>query len=334
MSVPAYKYRLNLNRETMSLGTSARPTSLLMTTPTRSILSLIAVMSLAFLIATAQAYAGETAEAVAPPANGEPGMISRIKDLFEIDLPMIEKTGQVRLSFQPRFRDLINKSYLRTPFEFRWGVNDRLELNSYVDTYFTHGLRRDGKGYGINALHFGAKYAGLKWLSPTWDTSIGFNSSIPVSRPPPDLTDGHNHFTPYIVIGRTLDAVPGLSEVLNVGVDLVSTSPTPGNFGKNEPHSHSMSLRPGLLYDRGPWHYTLEVDGTTTRYIGSGSHDFLTIRPGIVWDLPKSLMFHARGRWLVGFNLTFVFGPDGNTISTGGRFRGEVNLTHWFSKSQ
>jgi hypothetical protein len=45
-------------------------------------------------------------------------------------------------------------------------------------------------------------------------------------------------------------------------------------------------------------------------------------------------MFHARGRWLAGFNVTAVFGPDGNTISTGGRLRGEVNFMRWFPRGQ
>jgi len=293
----------------------------------RRVFSQIALFSLAAIAVNAQENASASG---ASPAPDERDTISRIRDLFEIDLPMTERTGQIKFSFQPHFRDLIDKSYLRTPLELRWGVNSHFELNSYIDTYFTHGLRHDGAGDGVSALHFGAKYAWLEWLKPTWETSVGFNTSIPVSRPPLELTDGHDHLTPYIVFGRRLDVVPGLTEIFNFGVDFISASPTPGNFGRNEPHSNSLSFRPGLLYDRGPWHYTLEVDGTTTRYLGSGSHDFLTIRPGIVWDLPKALVFHSRGRWLAGFSLTFGFGPDGNTISTGGRFRGEVNLTRWF----
>ncbi len=305
--------------------------------PLRKILPWIALFTWPTFATPAQADATAPAPVATPgtaPASDDRDTISRIRDLFEIDLPMTERPGEVRFSFQPHFRDLINKTYLRTPLELRWGVTDRFELNSYIDTYFTHGLRQGGSGYGINDLHFGAKYAWLEWLKPTWDASVGFNTSIPVSRPPPDLTDGHNHFTPYIVFGRKLDALPGLSEILNFGVDLVSTSSTPGGFGKNEPHSSSLSLRPGFLYDRGAWHYTLEIDGTTTRLIGNGNHDFLTIRPGIVWDLPKVLVFNARGRWLAGFSLTFVFGPDGNTISTGGRFRGEINLMHLFRRNQ
>ena len=76
------------------------------------------------------------------------------------------------------------------------------------------------------------------------------------------------------------------------------------------------------------------LDGTTTRVLGKGEKDFLTIRPGVVWDLPKKLVFHAKGRWLAGFNVTAVFGPDGNTLSTGGRFRGEINLRHPFGGDQ
>jgi hypothetical protein len=302
-----------------------------MINPLRRILGWIVLLLLGVPVANAQLDASASS---APPAVEQQDAISRIWDLFQIDLPMTERQGEVKFSFQPHFRDFLNQSYVRVPFELRWGVNDHFEINSYTDTYFTDGLRRNTVGYGISALHFGAKYAWKEWLKPGWDASIGFNSAIPVSRPPLELSDGFDHFTPYIVFARKVDAVMGLSEIFNVSVDLITASSTPGVFSQNEPHSNSMSLTPGLLYDRGKWHYTLEVTGTTTRYIGTGSHDFLTIRPGIVWDLPKALMFHARGRWLAGFNVTLVFGPDGNTISTGGRFRGEVNLTELFGGSK
>jgi hypothetical protein len=267
--------------------------------------------------------------AVPAPANADQRSFSRFPGLFEIDLPKTERRGNIRLLFQPTFRDLLDKSYLRVPFEFRWGVNDHFELNSELDTYGTHGLRKATTGYGLSTLHFGAKYAWHVWLKPVWDTGVGFNSSIPVSRPPIELTDGHRHFTPYIVFGRKVDGVEGLSGFIHTSVDFIAKSPTPGNFGQNEPHSDSLTVTPGLLYNRKAWHYTLEVDCATTRVIGTGNHDFLTIRPGVIWDLPKALVFHARGRWLAGFNVTAVFGPDGDTISTGGRFRGEVNFIRW-----
>lgn len=269
-----------------------------------------------------------------PPANPDQYNLSRLSGLFTIDLPKTERRGNIRFTFQPHFRDLIDKSYLRIPLEFRWGVNNHFELNSELETYITHGLREANSGYGLSSLHLGSKYAWHIWLKPVWDTSVGFNSTIPVSRPPIELTDGHRHFTPYIVFGRKLDWVKGLSGFVHTSVDFVAKSPTPGNFGQNEPHSDSVTMTPGLLYERKAWHYTLEVDCTTTRLIGSGSHDFLAIRPGVIWDLPMTFLFRGHGRWLVGFNVTAVFGPDGNTISTGGRFRGEVNLTRWLMRGK
>ena len=313
----------------LSMGVPSRPSLHPPMTPCPRKICLCCASFLLGIVAS-RAQDASAPPAAAPAPNGDQWTISRIPGLFEIDLPKTERRGAIRFIFQPSFRDLISKPYLRIPLEFRWGVNDHFELNSDIDTYFDHGLRRGYSGDGFSQLHFGAKYAWLEWLKPTWNTSVGFNSSIPVSRPPRELTDGHNHFTPYIVFGRKLDWLQGLSGFLHASVDLISKSSTPGNFGRNQPHSNSMTLTPGFLYDRKAWHYTLEVDGTTTWVVGKGDHDFLTIRPGVVWDVPKKLVFNSRGRWLAGFNVTAVFGPDGNTLSTGGRFRGEVNLRHPF----
>jgi len=324
----------NLRPEALSIGV---PT-LFPVRPALSVSLWQTLLLLASGLCLAASAAAQDPAATAPAAvtgNGSPPSLStRIPGLFEIELPKTERRGNIRFTFQPSFRDLLSKPYLRLPLEFRWGVNDHFELNSEIDTYFDHGLRSgQSSGYGLSALHFGAKYAWLKWLKPTWDASVGVNTTFPVSRPPIELTDGHNHFTPYIVFGRKLDWLPGLSGFLHTSVDLISKSSTPGNFGRNQPHSNSVTLTPGFLYDRKAWHYTLEIDGTTTSVIGKGDHNFVTIRPGVIWDLPKKLVFNAKGRWLAGFSVTAVFGPDGNTISTGGRFRGEVNLTRLFRRS-
>ncbi len=290
---------------------------------------------LAILLAAGMGARAQTEPPVAdalPPSSSLPALF-RMQGFFEIEMPKTERRGQVTFDFQPHFRDLIDQHYLRIPLEFRWGVNDHFEFNWSAETYFDHGLHGgDYTGNGFSAVHFGTKYAWLRWLKPVWDTSVGFNTSFPVSHPPIELTDGHNHFTPYISLGRKVDDIKGLSGFVNASVDLISKSSTPGNFGRNEPHGKSMTLRPGLLYDHGPWHYTCEVAVTTTRLIGGGNHDFLIVRPGVVWELPRKLVFHANGRWYAGFNVTATLGPDGNTLSTGGRFRGVVNLTRLFGR--
>ena len=289
------------------------------------------------LLAPAVAARAQTAALPGPPPHpngtGEPTLF-RMPGIFELEMPRTERRGEVTLDFQPRFRDIIDQSYLRVPLELRWGVNNHLELDFTGDSYLPLGLRHGDPGWGFSALDLGAKYAWLKWLKPVWETSVGFNATYPVSRPPIELTDGHNHFSPFITLGRKVDDIKGLSGFINASIDLMSKSSTPGNYGRNEPHGKSMTLRPGLLYDRGPWHYTLEVAGTTTRLIGRGAHDFLVVRPGVLWDVPRRLFFlSTNGRWVAGFNVTATLGPDGNTLSTGGRLRGELNLTRIFRRS-
>jgi len=286
--------------------------------------------SAASLDAGSPAPAGAAATSNAKNGNGEQRTITRFPGLFEIDLPKTEKRGQIRFVFHPSFRDLINRGYIRVPLGMRWGVNDHVEVNSDVDTHFDHGLKKGYGSNGLTALHFGGKYACLHWLKPTWDTSIGLNTSFPVSRPPLDLTDGLNHISPYIAFGRKIDDIKGLSGYINLSADFVSHSSTPGGHGRNQMRSNSVQFAPGILYDWHAWHFTLETHCATTRVLGSGCHDYFTVRPGVVWDLPKKLVFNSKGRWMAGFNITAVWGPDGHTIDTGERLRAEVSLTQLF----
>ncbi len=298
-----------------------------MTRPHRSLWLGFAAAALLAAAAAAQTTTGEAE--LAPIESHQPSLF-RIPGILEVDLPNTERAGSVQLSFLPRFQDLVDRSYLRMPLGLRWGVNDHFELNGEIDTYLHHGLRHGDSSYGFSELHFGGKYAARKWLKPPWDASIGVNTDFPVSRPPLDLTDGQNHVTPYIVFGHPVGGVPGLTGFIHTDVDFIWKSSTPGQFARNQPHSNSITLSPGMVYDRWPFHYTFEVDATTTSLVGRDHVYILTARPGIVWDLPNSLKFHARGRWLVGVTLIATFGPDGNTLSTGGRFRGEISLSRPF----
>ena len=298
-----------------------------MTRPLRRLCLACAAGAVLAAAASAQTTTGEAE--LAPVKSHQPSLF-RIPGILEVDLPKTERAGSVQLSFLPRFQDLVDRSYLRMPLGLRWGVNDHFELNGEVDTYVHHGLRRGDSSYGLSELQVGGKYAWHKWLKPEWDTSVGVNTAFPVSRPPLDLTDGHNHITPYIVFGHKVGGIAGLMGFVHTDVDFLWESSTPGQFARNEPHSNSITLSPGLVYDRWPFHYTFEVDATTTSLVGRDHRYFLTVRPGVVWDLPNDLKFHARGRWLVGVTLIATFGPDGNTLSTGGRFRGEISLVRPF----
>lgn len=269
----------------------------------------------------------------APNGNAHPEL-RKIEGIFNTDLPKTERKGAVRLVFHPHFGDFTSRSYLRIATGVRWGVNDHTELNLLLEPYFDHHLKSDRPGNGIGDVQLGVKYGFRDKLVPGYDTSAGLNLYFPVGHPPLDLTNGFNRFSPYFVIGRKIDSVPGLQLFLNTGLNLLSRSSVPGTFDKNEAHSNSLILTPGLVYDRHPFHYTLEINYETTSLIGSGNQTYLTLRPGIAWDLPRRLKFNSKGRWLIGFGFHATFGPDGVTSGTGAKLRAEFGVSRWFHRNK
>lgn len=276
-------------------------------------------------------------ESPPPPAasgsNSHPEL-RKIEGIFNTDLPKTERKGAVRLIFHPHFGDFTSRSYLRIATGIRWGVNDHTELNFLLEPYFDHHLKSDRPGNGIGDVQLGVKYGFRDKLVPGYDTSAGLNLYIPVGHPPLDLTTGFNRYSPYFVISRKIDSAPGLVVFLNTGLNFLSKSSVPGTFDRNQAHSNSLALTPGLVYDRHPFHYTLEVSYETTALIGSGNQTFLTVRPGIAWDLPRTLKFNSKGRWLIGFGFHATFGPDGTTSGTGAKLRAEFGVSRWFHRSK
>ncbi len=68
--------------------------------------------------------------------------------------------------------------------------------------------------------------------------------------------------------------------------DLVSATDIPGSLDKNELGADSLSLTAGTVFDRGPWHYTLEAELTSTRPFGGPAQEVFAVRPGVPWEVP------------------------------------------------
>ena len=269
-------------------------------------------------------------EAAVPPAADTE--LHKIQGIFDTDLPKTERKGSVKFIVHPHLGDLTSRSYLRVPIGVRWGANDHVELTATVEPYFQHGLRSGSPGNGIGKVQFGAKYAFREWLKPDYDASVGFNARLPVGSPPLDLTDGYNHYTPYLTIAKAVASHPGLTVFVSPSLDLMDKSSVAGTFRKNDPQSSSLTLGGGLVYDRYPYHYTLEAGYQTTSLVGRDNQQFFFIRPGFAWDLPRRLTFDSHGRWLVGLGAKFTFGPDGTRIDSGGKIRGEFSIRRWFGR--
>jgi hypothetical protein len=209
----------------------------------------------------------------------------------------------------------------------RFLLNDRTEVNFEAEAYVSHGLKDHTEGNGFYALHLGAKYEWAHWMKEHVDTSIGISSSIPVARPPLELTDGLNHIAPYVVFSKTFPAVPQLAPFVSFGADLVSDSSVPGSVRSNTPRSHAMGVSPGFIYDAGAFKYTLVLNYSTTEIIGNGSNHYYGVNPSVLWQLPKKLTFNSNGKWVVGLGYKWTHGPDGTDAGTSVKLRGEFKFT-------
>jgi len=267
--------------------------------------------------------------AAAMPASEDKEM-HKISGIFDTDLPKTERKGRIKFIIHPHLGDFTRRSYVRIPFGVRWGVNDHLEFSAQLEPYIQHGLRSGSPGTGLGSVMFGAKYAFVHWLKPVYDVSIGLNVRVPVDKPPIDMTDGYNHYTPYLVVARKSPRTAGLTYFVSGTADLMDKSSVAGFFRKNDTHSSSLILGGGFVLDRYPFHYTLEAGYQTTSLIGKDNKQFVFAKPGFAWDLPRKLTFNSRGRWLFGFSLRFTEGPDGLRIDSGGKIRGEFSLRRMF----
>jgi len=259
-----------------------------------------------------------------------PEEFSRVQGLFDVDLPKTVERLRPKLIIHPHFGDFLHRSYLRLPVAVRFGLSDHLELNAEVESYLAHGLKGHGPGYGLDRLSLGAKYQWQHWLRPEVDVSTGFNASFPVGRPPLDLTDGYTHFEPYVTFSRRWPEYPRLTPFVSLGTDLMWPSSVPGTFARNDAHSHSMGVSGGFLYDRDTLKYTLVFSDWTTSLLGRGSHQFVSVNPSVLWQLPRALTLYSDGRWIFGVGVKAMFGPDGTELGTSAKLRGEFRFLRRF----
>jgi hypothetical protein len=266
-------------------------------------------------------------EARNPQANPTtPGLLNRIRGLFDIDLPHLDPPGTFRLTFNPRLGDLLHRDYIRLPTGVRWAVNDHLGFNVEAEAYATHGLGGGTGNYGFGMIRVGGKYLLPRCPSEFYQTSVGLETAVPVGSPPYDLTDGHNHFSPSIVVERHDPKSPRWTQFAGFSFDVVTPSGVNGDFGLNTPKDDSLSLTGGAIYNLGQLKWTVQGTYTTTALITDGSEHFLTIRPSVLWFVPRRFTFNSKTQWIIGVGVRSTWGPDGYEFSTGTRVRAEITF--------
>jgi hypothetical protein len=278
------------------------------------------------LLAGLPGRAQNTAAAAVPaPPESQP-LTSRIRGLFDFDLPNIDAPGTIKLTLHPHFGDLARRDYMRVDTGFRWTINDRFEISPEAAVYFNHGLRGSSGGNGISELRLGSKYVFRAWPNPDFETSAFVNVEAPVGNPPVDITDGLNHFAPGFLVQHHSSRNPKLTTFSGAGFDLVSNSDILGTPAINQPRDNSLNVTAGAIYDLGRIKWTLTATYMTTGLIGDDTEHFVHLRPSVLWYVPRKYTFNSKTQWILGLGARASWGPDGAQLSGSNRVRAEVTF--------
>lgn len=250
----------------------------------------------------------------------------RIRGVFDSNLPNTERKYALKIILHPHFGDLHRHHYLRIPLGLRYGMSDRWELSAEGETYFSHGLKSKsfGSEIGFSGIRISSKYHGNFFRSPNWDEAIGFDYTVPMGTPPLELTDGFTHFKPYINFANRLDNLPNLRVFLGLGLDLVVQTSIPGWLRENALGDNANSFTFGGVWEGERVSYTFETTYATTRLLGDTDRDLITVRPGIIWKVPRSYTFNSNGNWVLGLAIRADHGRDG--LDLGLSVKARINL--------
>jgi hypothetical protein len=205
-------------------------------------------------------------------------------------------------------------------------------VSTEVESYFAHGLGdvSFGRKAGISGAQVTTKYRLADWLEPRITTATGISFVSPLGSPPPQVTDGLRHVTPFITFAHGLEARPEFTTFLSFAYDAVTPTRIKGERRKNAFVDDSWSITPGFVWHRGAFLYTCELGIATSAGVARDSQTVFLMRPGVAWELPKALTFHSKGRWVFGVGLRAGFGPDGTDLGVSGKFRGDFDFRRVF----
>ncbi len=266
-----------------------------------------------------------SADQEAEPSEGSDDNLN-IRGVFDSTLPNTLSKYSFKVSLHPHFGDFQRHDSFRIPLDIRYGLTSRLELSLGAESFVDHGFgdKNWADDYGYSGWHFGAKYHGRFFRDSKWDQIVGFDFSTPAGTVPMDLTDGLEHFRPFMNFARPIEGERGSRVFWGLGLDLVRDSGFAGTERENDLADDSQSFTIGRVWEREQFNFTLETSVATTRLLGSNDRDLVTVKPAIIWKVPKRYTFNSKDNWLLGLGLRTEHGHDGFDVSVSVKLK--VNL--------
>ena len=225
--------------------------------------------------------------------------VLRMTEFFDTMLPGVLDEHNMTLHVRPKFSDLRDYEYWRFPVELRYGLTDRWELRGGLVPFTPNPFNRGRQHrWGPGELKLGARYdigASLPFFD---DTTLGFETRVPLGRPPIELNDHYTHLKPFVSSARTLRMWPSTTLYANLSydrsVDLTHRAPPPLEVIRR----NIIEVAPGLLFKPSELGYFAEY---RFRHIREdyGWHLAHEVQFGTIWDIPltKTAQWRLPGKW-------------------------------------
>lgn len=258
----------------------------------------------------------------------------RIKGVFESSLPGTERKNALKLTFHPRVGDLSRYDHLRLPLGLRYGLTVNWEVTGEIEGYFSHGLgdRPFFEDAGLLQWSLGTKYNWGTSLWPGWEIATGIEYWQPMGSPPVEITDGLEHFTPFVTFAHRLENYPNVRVFWGLSADIVNETGIAGRLKDNQLGADSQRLSGGFVWDRGNFSYTLEGSVASTRLMGDVDRDVYALQPAVIWRVPQRFTPGSRGQWLLGVGLRSSYGPDGFDYGGSAKVRVNFDFKSWWRR--
>ncbi|MDA0346842.1 MAG: hypothetical protein O3C43_04825 [Verrucomicrobia bacterium] len=247
----------------------------------------------------------------------------RVRGVFDSILPGTEEKNSFKLILHPHVGDFEKRHHIRNDLGFSYGITRNWDISAMTRLYFGHGLKDVAPfdELGLADYEIETKYNLTNSLFRGWDSAIDLSYSAPIGNPASGVTDGLIHREGTLSFAKPLESRPELRLFWGLTTDIISQTDIIGRIEKNQLRDSWQRLSGGVVIDQGTFHYTFESAYATTRVWGSSDEDLYSVRPGILWHVPRKFTFNSESQWIVGAAIPVSFGPDGTKVGINVKLR-------------